>query len=93
MVKFANLAAVMLGLVPLLSGLNLRPLEGHLDLVSGFVWWRIEKPIGASPVHEVCAYQPGEGEWAWHGLLVSLRQSQEQVRDQGDSDLDAHGIF
>ncbi|MDA5242240.1 hypothetical protein OLP54_09100, partial [Agrobacterium sp. MAFF310724] len=30
----------ILGTSPLLSGLNLRPLEGHLDLVSGFVWWR-----------------------------------------------------
>ncbi|MGV2166863.1 hypothetical protein ACQZ40_10830, partial [Agrobacterium sp. 16-172Ci] len=36
---------VILGLVPLLSGLNLRPLEGHLVLVSGFVRWRVEKPI------------------------------------------------
>lgn len=44
-------------------------------------------------MHEVDADQSSEGERAWHGLLIGLRQSQEQVSDECDRDLDAHGIL
>ncbi|SMD21228.1 hypothetical protein SAMN05880593_1731, partial [Rhizobium sp. RU36D] len=77
----------------LLSGLISGPFEDQLVVVFGFVWRGSEEVIGASFVHEVDADQAGEGERALHGRLVGLRQSQEQIGDQGDGDLDANGVL
>src|SRR5512138_3620768 len=44
-------------------------------------------------MHQVCTYETGKLERPSHSLLSSLGQTQDQVGDQGDGDLDADGIF
>jgi PAS domain S-box-containing protein len=55
--------------------------------------WRLEEPIDRTPVHEICAHETGEFEWAAHGLLCGLSYAQEEETDQGDRDLDADGVL
>jgi hypothetical protein len=44
-------------------------------------------------VHEVCAYEPGEGEWSVDDFLSRLGQTEDEKGDQSYGDLDAHRIF
>ena len=43
-------------------------------------------------MHEVGADQPAEDDWAFDGVLGGLGDTQQQECDQGDGDLEAHGI-
>ncbi|WP_405127736.1 hypothetical protein A4A59_004855 [Rhizobium leguminosarum] len=85
--------SVILGLEPLLSGLNSCPFQHELLLACYFIGRWFEEGVGSSSVHEVGTHQTGEGEWTLDGVLVGLRHAQEQEGDEGDGNLDAHGIF
>jgi hypothetical protein len=54
--------------------------------------WREQFVEGAS-VHEVCAHEPGEGEWSVDDFLGRLGQTEDEIGDQRYGDLDAHRIF
>ena len=44
-------------------------------------------------MHEIGADEAGEGERAAGEVLCGLSQAQQQEGDEGDGDLDAHGIL
>ena len=44
-------------------------------------------------MHEVGAYEPGEGQRAVNDFLCGLGHVQKQIGDEGDGDLDAHRIL
>lgn len=44
-------------------------------------------------MHQIGAYQTGDGERALNGALGFLRQAQEQESDQRDGELNAHGVL
>ena len=52
-----------------------------------------DEAVDALSVHEVGAHEAGEGERGYDGFLRGLGEAEEQIGDQGDGDLDAHGIF
>src|SRR5215471_14377556 len=54
---------------------------------------RLEEGTDVSFVHEVGTDETGEGEWAGHGVLGGLSQSQDQESDEGDGDLSANGVL
>src|SRR5690242_19577790 len=81
------------GSSPRLSGLASGPLEGQLMLRHVGSRLGSEEAVDSAPDHEVCSDQPGEGERAFDGTLSGVGQSQQQEGDEGDSDLDADGIF
>ena len=88
----------MAGTSPRLSGTVLADTvccsyEGELIVVDRDGWRRLEKGGEVTAVHEIGAYQPGEGERAVDGLLDGLGETEQQEGDQGDGDLDAHGIL
>jgi hypothetical protein len=49
--------------------------------------------VGSSAMHEVCAHGACDGERAVDGFLIGLGHAQEQECDEGDGDLDAHGVL
>ena len=55
------------------------------------VW--IEEPVDTASVHEVDADETGEDERAPDDALSSLSQTQQQERDEGSGNLDAHSVF
>src|SRR6185295_4766313 len=67
--------------------------ECELMLAQRFGGGRSEEGADVSFVHEVGTDEPGEGEWAGHGVLGGLGQSQDQEGDEGDGDLNANGIL
>ena len=69
------------------------PLQVHLIGMGGLCWWGAGEVVDASAVHEVGADQSGEGERAVDGSLSGLGQAQQQEGDEGDGDLDAHGVL
>jgi hypothetical protein len=68
-------------------------LECELIVVSERFGWVADEAVDASSVHEVGTHEAGELEGAWNGLLVILSPAQEQEGDEGDGDLDAHGVL
>jgi hypothetical protein len=46
-----------------------------------------------APVHEICAREPGELDWPAHSFLSGLGHSQDEKGDQGDGNLNAHGVL
>jgi hypothetical protein len=44
-------------------------------------------------MREIGANEPCESEWTFDGCLGRLGQAQQQIGDQGDGDLDVHGIL
>ena len=58
---------------------------------AGPLW--LEEGADVSFVHEVGTDETGEGEWAGHGILGGLGQSQDQEGDEGDGDLSTNGIL
>ena len=44
-------------------------------------------------MHKIGAHEPGEGERALDAVLGRLGEAQEQKGDEGNSDLDVHGIL
>ena len=76
-----------------MSGLSWREIECHLPSV---VWrgrlWGSQGVDGPS-VHEIEAHEPCELDRFADGVLAGLGGFEDEVGDQGDEDLDAHGIF
>jgi hypothetical protein len=83
----------MAGLDPRLSGLAEVPLDCQLSWISRQRRLGVDEAIEAAAVHQVEAHEAGEGERAGDRLLPGLSQTQQQEGDQGDGDLDAHGVF
>ena len=54
---------------------------------------RIEQAIDWASVHQVGAHETGEGEQALDGGLCGIGEAEEQKGDEGDRDLNAHGVF
>ena len=52
-----------------------------------------DEAVDALSVHQVGANQSGEGERALDGFLIGLGEAEQQEGDQGDGDLDAHGVL
>src|SRR5260221_6599245 len=70
-----------------------RPLE--LDL-RGVLWWSglgLKQLVDASAMHQIEAHQAGKGERAESAFLRGLGEAQQEEGDEGDGDLNAHGIF
>src|SRR6516162_7336815 len=93
MVDRRELADILPGLSPRLSGLAVVPLERQLRRVE--IGWRLgfEETIQAPAMHQIGADQSGEDERTVDGLLRRLGETEQQKGDQRDGDLDAHGIF
>lgn len=84
-------AFVIRGLAPLVSGST--EVEGHLPFVEALRWRRLGfEGVNGALVHEVETHESGEGERLVDGGLSGLCGAQEEIGDQGDKDLDAHGI-
>src|SRR5258708_25192579 len=66
------------------------------EVKSGLLWlggWRsLEKLSDRAPMHQVCAQELCEGEWAGHDPVGVVSQPQQQEGDQRDSDLNANGV-
>ena len=56
-------------------------------------WGGIEEGIERSPVHEIDADEAGEGERAFDGFGGLLSEPQDEEGDEGDGDLNAHGVL
>src|SRR5215208_7283622 len=84
---------VMPGSSPRLSGLDWSEAEVELSGISDDGWRGIEEGIERSSVHEVGSDEAGEGEWAFDSFGGGVSEAQQQEGDEGDGDLDAHGIF
>ena len=54
---------------------------------------RIEQAIDWASVHQVGAHETGEGEQALDGGLCGIGEAEEEKGDEGDRDLNAHGVF
>ena len=73
--------------------LGLGPWEHQLVWVERRMGIDVQQAVEAFAVHQVGADEAGEGERALHGFLSGLGETEEQEGDQGDGDLDAHGIL
>src|SRR5438093_904591 len=91
--QLAGAKTWMPGTSPLLSGSDWAPWEQHLRWVEDR--WRFggEESVEGPAMHQVGADEAGEGERAGDGVLRGLGHAQQQKGDQGDGDLDLHGIF
>src|SRR5260221_10410878 len=70
-----------------------RPLEFDLR---GVLWWSglgLKQLVDASAMHQIEAHQAGKGERAESAFLRGLGEAQQEEGDEGDGDLNAHGIF
>src|SRR5215208_5521738 len=81
------------GAGPRLSGSVGFPLEGQLSWIERGWRYGFEEAVEASAVHQIGADEAGEGERARDRLLCRLGDAQQQEGDQGDGDLDPHGVF
>src|SRR5882672_11605740 len=76
-----------------------RPGDGWLEIEFDLVWcWALrgfflKKSSNRSPMHEIGADQPGEGERTFHDGVGIVSQAQQQEGDQGNRDLNADGIL
>src|SRR3990167_8635418 len=83
----------MARLVPRLSGSCWKQVEGELSCVESSIWGWFEELIDGAQVHDVCADESCEGEWAEGYLAGVLDEAQQQVGDQGAGDLDTDGVL
>jgi hypothetical protein len=85
--------AWMAGTSPRVSGLDWVPLERQLSRIERRRRLDLKQTVEAPAMHQIGAHEPGEGEWAGDRVLRCLSHAQQQKGDQGDGDLDAHGVF
>src|SRR3972149_5060491 len=53
----------------------------------------VEQSVDALTMHQIGANEPREGKWALDCVLGSLSETQQHEGNEGNGNLDAHGVF